>query len=400
MRPLLTPQVQTPSRRRPHRSVRRLAAALAGVIILAGLVRGVGAAEPLPAPFDLDPTPAHPRSTEGSYVTLRSGRILFAYSRFSGGRSDYDRSEIVEIFSDDQGRTWSPPRLIVPTGDYTNVMSVSFLRLASGKIARFHLVKKGRLRDCHVVMSLSADEGATWSPPKYIHDAPGYFVLNNDRVIQTRTGRIIVPVAYHRLRGASDDWASWDPRGITLWYYSDDEGTTWKESDHWWALPVASGSGLQEPGVVELKDGTIYAWSRTDRGMQYEYRSTDNGKSFSAPVPSPFRSPNSPLSLERMPGTEALVAVYNDHSGRFPVPPDRNRRSPLVISLSRDEGQTWDLPRVIESDPTGWYCYAAIHFTADAVLVAYVAGDDKVGRLSRLRLRRLPLSFLGFPGGQ
>lgn len=400
MRLLPAPQVLTMPRLRPHCFSSGRAAALVRVTLVAGLMLGAALAEPLPAPFDIDPSPAHPRNTEGSYVTLRSGRILFAYSRFSGGRSDYDRSEIVEIHSDDHGRTWSAPRLVVPTGDYTNVMSVSFLRLASGRIARFHLVKKGRLRECHVVMSFSTDEGATWSPPRYIHDAPGYFVLNNDRVIQTRTGRIIVPVAYHRLRGSSDDWASWDPRGITLWYYSDDEGATWKESDHWWALPVASGSGLQEPGVVELKDGTLYSWSRTDRGVQYQYRSTDNGKSFSAPEPSPFRSPNSPLSLERMPGTQALVAVYNDHSGRFPVSPDRNRRSPLVISLSHDEGRTWDLPRVIESDLTGWYCYAAIHFTSDAVLVAYVAGDDKVGRLSRLRLRRIPLSFLGFPGGQ
>lgn len=116
---------------------------LAGVILFAGLMPGAAVAESLPAPFDLEPSPAHPRSTEGSYVTLRSGRILFAYSRFSGGRSDYDRSEIVEIHSDDQGRTWSAPRVVVPTGDYTNVMSVSFLRLASGRIARFHLVKKG-----------------------------------------------------------------------------------------------------------------------------------------------------------------------------------------------------------------------------------------------------------------
>lgn len=194
----------------------------AALVLLAGLGGTAFAAQSLPAPFDIDPSPAHPRNTEGSYITLTSGRILFAYSRFSGGRSDYDRSEIVQIHSDDQGRTWSEPQIVVPTGNYTNVMSVSFLRLASGKIARYHVAKKSRLRDCHVVLSVSEDEGATWSEPRYIHDAPGYFVLNNDRVIQTRTGRIIVPVAYHRLRTSGDDWAAWDPRAITMWYYSDD----------------------------------------------------------------------------------------------------------------------------------------------------------------------------------
>jgi hypothetical protein len=369
----------------------------AALLLQANLVVPALAAQKLPPPFDIDPSHAHPRNTEGSYITLKSGRILFAYSRFSGGRSDYDRSEIVQIHSDDQGRTWSEPQIVVPTGNYTNVMSVSFLRLASGKIARFHLVKKSRLRDCHVVLSMSEDEGATWTEPRYIHEAPGYFVLNNDRVIQTRTGRIIVPVAYHRVRTAGDDWAAWDPRGITIWYYSDDEGATWKESDHWWAIPVPSRSGLQEPGVVELRDGTIYSWSRTDRGVQYQYRSVDDGKSFSPPEPSNFQSPNSPLSIRRMPGTEFLIAVYNDHSGRLPLPPDRNRRSPLVISVSADEGATWSFPKVVEDDMTGWYCYAAIHFVDDAVLLAYVAGDEKVGRLSRLRMRRIPLDFAGLP---
>ena len=52
---------------------------------------------------------------------------------------------------------------------------------------------------------------------------------------------------------------------------------------------------------------------------------------------------------------------------------------------------------MIEDDPTGWYCYAAIHFVDDAMLLAYVAGDEKVGRLSRLRMRRVPLDFVELP---
>ncbi len=364
---------------------------VAFILLLAATVNG---ARELPAPFDIDPTPAHPRNTEGSFVTLKSGRILFEYSQFSGGAADYDRSEIAEIYSDDQGRTWSTPRVVVETGEYQNIMSVSLLRLASGRIARFHAVKKTRLRDCHVVMSTSSDEGQTWTPPRLIHDAPGYFVFNNDRVIQTRSGRLLVPVAYHRLKGASDDWNSWDSRSITLWYYSDDEGITWKESDNWWALPVASRSGLQEPGVVELKAGEIYAWSRTDRGAQFQYWSTDNGKSFGPPERSPFVTPNSPLSIKRVPRSNLLMAVFNDHSGRVPAPEAANQRAPLVISFSSDEARSWGQPLTIESDLAGWFCYTAIHFTEDAALLAYVAGNKDLGRLSRLRIRRIPFEWL------
>lgn len=349
---------------------------------------------------DLDPTPKHPRHTEGSYVTLKSGRILFNYSQFSEGQHDHSPSAIAEIYSDDQGRTWSQPRVVIPTGSHQNIMSVSLLRLASGKIARFYAIKKNKWLDCHAVVSLSSDEGTTWSEPKLVTHAPGYFVLNNDRVIQTKSGRLIVPLGFHRSRHTDDVASSWDSRAVAIWYYSDDEGATWKESDTWWAMPVASKSGLQEPGVVERPDGSIYAWFRTDQGAQYESVSENNGVTWSAPRPTEMKSPLSPASIERVPGTDILMVVFNDHSGNVPRPEKPNQRAPLAISFSADGAKTWGPSQVIEGDPAGWYCYTAIHFTDDAVLLAYVAGNDQIGRLSRLRLRRIPLASLPVPSAR
>ena len=351
----------------------------------------------LPPPLDLDPTPEHPRSTEGGFVTLKSGRILFEYSQFSEGQHDYSPSAIARIYSDDQGRTWSQPEVVIPTAPYQNIMSVTLLRLASGKIARFYAVKKTMLRDCHPVMSLSSDEGQTWTEPKLVTDAPGYFVLNNDRVIQTKTGRLIVPLGFHRTSGATDDWKSWDTRAIAIWYYSDDEGATWREADTWWALPAVTKSGLQEPGVVELADGSIYSWFRTDQGAQMESLSKDNGVTWSLPRLTELKSPVSPASIKRVPGTKTLMVVFNDHSGRVAAPVDLKRRAPQAVAFSTDEAKTWGPSQVIESDLTGWYCYTAIHFTDDAVLLAYVAGNDQIGKLSRLRVRRIPLASLNLP---
>jgi hypothetical protein len=351
----------------------------------------------LPPPHDLDPTPEHPRSTEGGFVTLKSGRILFEYSQFSEGQHDYSPSAIARIYSDDQGRTWSKPEVVVPTGSYQNIMSVTLLRLASGRIARFYAVKKTMLRDCHPVISLSSDEGQTWTEPKLVTNAPGYFVLNNDRVIQTKTGRLIVPLGYHRTSGDTDDWKSWDPRAIAIWYYSDDEGQTWKESDTWWALPARTTSGLQEPGVVELADGSIYSWFRTDQGAQMESISTDNGVTWSMPRLTALKSPVSPASIERVPGTKTLMVVFNDHSGKVPRPAEAKQRAPQAVAFSTDEAKTWGPSQVIEDDLKGWYCYTAIHFTDDAVLLAYVAGNAEIGRLSRLRIRRVPLTSLSIP---
>jgi hypothetical protein len=342
--------------------------------------------------LNLEPTPAHPRHSEGAFVTLRSGRILFYYTQFYGGAADESPARIAGIYSDDGARTWSPPKTILENEGGNNVMSVSLLRLRSGRIALFYLRKNSWL-DCRPYMRTSTDEAVTWSAPKLVVEAPGYFVLNNDRVVQLSTGRLIAPVEYHRAR--SEDPKSsrtFDARGIALWYYSDDEGQTWRESDTWWALPTASDAGLQESGVVELADGRLWSWARTDRGAQFGFFSTDGGKSWTAPTPTSLKSPLSPASIKRLPGSTDLLAIFNDHSGKFPFVKDK--RTPLVAAISADNGQSWPLRKVLESDPDGWYCYTAMHFAGNALLLAYCAGDAKVGGLNRLRIRRVDLDWL------
>jgi len=273
-----------------------------------------------------------------------------------------------------------------------NVMSVSLLRLRGGPIALFYLAKN-TLLDCRPIMRISTDEAQSWSEPSHVGDAPGYFVLNNDRVIQLQGGRLVVPLAFHRSR-ASDpkNYRSLDMRAIALWYWSEDEGKSWQEADDWWALPARTGTGLQEPGVVELADGRLFSWMRTDQGAQFGCYSTDGGKRWSPPARTDLQSPTSPASIKRLPGSSDLLAIYNDHSGRFPFP--KGKRSPLVAAISTDGGKTWPRRKLIEGDLNGWYCYTAIHFTEEAVLLAYCAGDLEVGHLNRLRLRRVSLDWL------
>lgn len=345
--------------------------------------------------LNVEPSKEHPRNSEGSFATLASGRVIFIYSQFYGGAADESPARLVRIHSDDQGRTWSAPETVVENTGGNNVMSVSVLRLASGKLAMFYCLKNSWL-DCRPHMRLSTDDGATWSDAKLIQQAPGYFVLNNDRVIQLTTGRLIVPLAFHRSRGSDPHSSkSFDARAIATWLYSDDEGTTWTESASWWAMPVPSGSGLQEPGVVELADGSILSWCRTSNGGQYGFRSTDAGKTFSPPEPTELKSPNGPASIKRLPGSSDLLAIYNDHSGQFPFPP--KKRNPFVAAISTDGGKTWPQRKLIESDPDGLYHYTAIHFIDDAMLIGYCAGDSKVGALNRLRIRRITLDWLKQP---
>ena len=345
-------------------------------------------------------TAEHPRNSEGAFVTLRSGRVAYYYSQFSEGASDFSPCRVVEVHSDDQGRTWSGPKVMFTPEPGTLEMSVSVLRLASGRIALFSAIKRGT-SDCHPFMRISSDEGATWSAPRSLLKAPGYFVLNNDRVIQTARGRLILPLAFHRVMGQLNEGGhSVDLRAIDLWYYSDDEGETWTEAKNWWALPVESQTGLQEPGVVELADGSLLSWSRTDQGRQYESRSRDAGVTWSAPQPTLLRSPAAPASIKRLPGSGDLLAVFNDYSGQFPFTLSNRTysgRSPLVAAISSDGGAHWRTAKLLENDPKRDYCYIAIHYVGDAVLFAYIAVSNAPDKPSEMTIRRVNLPWLTAP---
>lgn len=131
---------------------------------------------------------------------------------------------------------------------------------------------------------------------------------------------------------------------------------------------------------------------RTDQGAQFYSRSIDGAKTWSLPEKSLLQSPVSPASIKRLPNSKKLLAIFNDHSGKFPFP--KNKRTPLVAAISDDNGKTWPQRKLIESDPDGWYCYTAIHFVGNAILLAYSAGDSKTGGLNRLRIRRIDLDWL------
>ncbi len=347
--------------------------------------------------LELPPGPGNPRNAEGSFVTLRDGRILYAYTRTSGvlrnGIPDSGAADIVARFSSDGGLSWttSDTPVVANEGAF-NVCCPSLLRLQSGEIALFYL-RKNSMSDCRPLMRRSFDEGATWGDPiECVTDGVAYYVLNNDRVIQLRDGRILFAVS----RLSAPD-GSWDEKGTVIAYYSDDNGTTWRRGGT--VAAVVQGESrvtFQEPGVVELRDGRILLWIRTDAGYQYVCHSSDRGETWTVPRPSSFVSPLSPASIKRLP-TGDLLALWNDHAAR---PEMKTRgpawahgaRTPLAAALSRDDGETWSAARLLEDDPDGWFCYSSIQPLDDGtVLLAYCALEE----LAHSRIVKVPLTWLG-----
>ena len=336
----------------------------------------------------LPPTPGrNPRNSEGAFVTLKDGRIVFVYTHFTGGGSDNAAAHLAGRYSRDGGRTWTAAdRLVLPNEGRMNVMSVSLLRLRTGEVALFYL-RKNSLEDCRAYLRLSTDETKTWGPPTLCMPPEGSYVVNNDRVVQLQRGRLVIPAARHNSPGGK-----WTSRGVALCFLSDDDGKTWRPSRSELEGPKGSRTGLQEPGVVELKDGRLLMLCRTDQGCQYRSYSTDGGDTWSQAEPTDIKSPVSPASVKRLPQTGDLLLVWNDHANVDAA--HRGKRTPFTVAVSRDEGKTWGKVKTLEDDPEGWYCYTAIHFAGDRVLLGHCAGDKRVGGLNRTQITLVDLRWL------
>ena len=339
----------------------------------------------------LPPTLGNARNSEGDFIQLKDGRILFIYTHFTGGGSDHAAGHLAGRFSSDGGKTWTTEDIVVvPQSGGFNDMSVSLLRLQNGSIALFY-ARKNSTFDCRPVMRISTDEAKSWSGPiECITDEIGYYVLNNDRVIQLKDGRLILAVALHNLENYTEP--NW--KGHVMCYYSDDSGKNWKRNTTILAPEREDGSRLiaQEPGLVELKDGNLLMFIRSDAGAQLFSYSKDKGETWSTPEKSTLISPVSPATIELIPKTGDLLAAWNNHANIDESL--KGKRTPFAVAISKDEGNTWTNVRTLEDDPNGWYCYIAMEFVGDHVVLGHCAGDRRKGGLNLTQITRFPVEFL------
>lgn len=346
--------------------------------------------------LDIPPGENNPRNSEGAFLKLKNGNLIFIYSRFSGDIGGDDAAaDIVALYSYDDGESFKDMKVLFTKEEHKakNIMSVSAIRMSDGRIAVFYMVRMG-FHDARAVIRISDDECESFSEPKYCINYPGYFVTNNDRVVMLSNGRIIVPAGFHRCLGPDPMiWESFNGKGVARFFYSDDFGSTFYESPDFGALNVRTKTGLQEPGIIETDSGKLLCFARTDLGAQYISCSYDYGLTWEPFIASDFTSPTSPLSIKKIPGTDSFIAVYN------PVPLSESShlygwgRTPLVLRVSHDKCKTFGKPIIIENDPESGFCYIAMYFTDDSLMLAYCAGGplDK-GCLNRLRLRKIPFA--------
>ena len=324
------------------------------------------------------------RNGEGAFIRLKNGMIMYAFTSFYGGEKDDDYATVCAVYSSDEGETWSGTReLLRPSDGDDNIMSVSLLRMLNGDLGLFFLRKRGE--DCRLNLVRSKDEGETWEGCVECCDE-GYYVVNNDRVIRLQNGSILFPANRHVKPDSS--------YSVQYVFRSDDDGRTWYQQGDAVRHPfINSSSGLQESGLFQYDDGTLWAFARTRSGSQFMMFSDDEGKNWSEPYGSElFTGPDSPMQVKTC--GPCTVAVFNPkprYLGRIELEENETgkklrARTPLVCAVSYDGGRTFESSYLLEDDPSNAYCYPALFEGDRYFLAAYYHSNDTGDCLNSLKI--------------
>ena len=303
----------------------------------------------------------------GSVIPLRDGRILWAW----GSGNAVSIQPFQANYSADEGATWTAPSPLQQTDGQPllGVMDGNLLRLRSGALGlvqrcQSHPDENTGVLQAAICFHRSDDEGKTWSAPVPINPPDTQVFITNERALVLQDGRIVVPV-YSGIsprplsenpkltRRFGEDLGNAD-RGTLFYsyaYYSDDEGQTWARSANETFVVLEKGVdgsfSMGEPTAVELKDGRLLMFGRTNLGRFFQCFSPDRGETWTEPEPSDLACYPSPCNLKRLPTTGDLLAIWNQaYPWETMIGLYRHR---LTCAISQDEGATWQHHKNLES---------------------------------------------------
>lgn len=326
------------------------------------------------------------RNGESTFIRLKDGRILFAYTQYYGGDYEDDgTARICGCCSCDEGETWSSPYVLLEKDpEAKNYMSPSLVRLPSGDLGMVLLRTEGF--NCIPIFVRSSDEGKTWTPWRFCQIPMGHYCAVNDCAIVCKDGRILLPLSFHGTTG--------HPKaGSIVIACSTDEGSTWSLLPMELETAYADDTGFAEPGIFEHSDGTLWIYFRSAYGYQYHSVSADGGVTWTPAEPNfCFPSAESPMRVKRV--GDYVISIFNPaaYSCVRPLLEKREgwgspRRTPLVCTFDREDGKLFsrrgiaingaylkplvDHTVYLEDDPEDSYCYPAIQEVPGGFLAAY-----------------------------
>ncbi len=316
-------------------------------------------------------TEGYPRYRIPSLIQAPNGDLLaFAEGRVLG---DHDDVDIVMKRSTDNGQTWSNLQVIY--GDqFTDGTTIGnpnpVVDETTGTI--WLPVIQDQFE---VLLFNSTDNGNTWSGPVNISDqvknpafpfGPEPTNSAEERIIWTgpgtgiqiqngpNAGRLVIPAHFQPFPDGPDAEGAGVENNEMWVFYSDDNGQTWSSGD-------SSVLG-NEPQVVELSNQDLLLNGRNQNQRfpvnQQIFRwiatSSDGGDNFTNSVlDDELIDPVVQASLFRYSfgsGEDNIIVFANPIGNPDGDPPNFRSRENLTVRLSNDDGQNWNIDRLVNPE--------------------------------------------------
>ncbi|HEY3319457.1 MAG TPA: sialidase family protein [Planctomycetota bacterium] len=356
----------------------------------------------IPPKLNTSPVPEYDYDKLGYGMTIGidrtpKGRLWACW--VAGG--DSPKAFFVLATSDDDGETWSKPRLVVDAHSKTLPMDRSVLvgNLWTDPTGRLWLIFDqsmdmfdGRAGVWATICENPDADQPAWSAPKRIWHG---VTLNKPTVLSN--GEWMLPISLDQREGFGPFkglFKDLDPlRGANV-FVSKDKGATWERR----GAALFPNPDWHEHMIVERKDGSLWMLARMSKGMM-QTTSTDGGRTWDKPTDPPgIKQPNARFHVRRLASGRILLVKHGDaidaHQGRVQ----------LSAWLSADDGQTWTGGLVLDErkgisypdgfqapDGTIYISYDRNRATDGEILLARFTEEDiaakkLVGQKSKLKM--------------
>ncbi len=274
--------------------------------------------------------------------------MTISIERSPGGRlwacwvagEDGPRAFFVLATSDDDGETWSKPRLVIDAQSaalplYRSVLVGNLWTDPTGTLWLFFnqsmMQFDGRSGVWAVTCRNPDAPTPEWSVPRRLWHG---FTLNKPIILST--GEWILPISLNRsggygpFQGAFKDL---DPlRGANV-FASTDQGKTWTRR----GLVAFPNPCWDEHMFIERRDGSLWMLARTSKGLMQSI-SRDHGRTWTEPSePHGIRQPVARFHIRRLASGRLLLIKHGDTADTH-----EGKRNKLKAFLSEDDGLTWN----------------------------------------------------------
>lgn len=290
-----------------------------------------------------------PSSHASTIVKMNDGRLMSAY--FAGKGEGYDDVRI--WFNIYENGVWSTPTR-VPSEDtvaHWNPVLINY-----GDYIRLYYKVGEEIPYWVTKYTDTYDGGQTWTEAQELvpGDTSGGRGPVRNKTIVLNDGTIIA--------GSSTEQGQWR----AFFDLSTDGGKTWTKTDYIVAKGVNGKEiGMIQPTIWQDKNGDVHAMFRTDAGWIYRSDSTDNGRTWCEAY-----------STGLMNNFSGIDCVMTDDGLLWLVhtPCGMRVRNQLILSVSRDNGETWEDVMTLEKNMLNVYAeysYPAIIADGNKLYITY-----------------------------